>query len=77
MTIRDASRRASYARVGKLAAAGVLWLGGFAAVGWGFGIAFLGDPAPWKGAVAFALWGCSTLLIAGALRLAGFWRKGE
>ena len=77
MTIRDASRSARYARVGTLAAAGLLWVGGSALFGWGFGIAFLGDPAPWKGAAAFALWGCSTLLIAGALRLAGFWRKEE
>lgn len=74
---RDANRAARYARIGKLAAAGLLWVGGSGLFGWGFGIAFFGDPAPWKGAAAFALWGCSTLLVAGALRLAGFWRKED
>ena len=58
------------------AAAGFLWVGGSALFGWGFGIAFFGDPAPWKGAAAFALWAVSTLLIGGAMRLAGLW-KGE
>ena len=57
------------------AAAGLLWVGGSALFGWGFGLAFLSDPAPWKGAAAFGLWGLSTLFVAGALRLAGFWRK--
>jgi hypothetical protein len=74
--IRDAKRAARYARIGKLAAAGLLWVGGSALFGWGFGIAFFGDPAPWKGAAAFALWAVSTLMIGGALRVAGLW-KGE
>ena len=54
-------------------AAGLLWIGGFAAFGWGFGIAFFGDPAAWKGAAAFALWAVSTVMIGAAVRLAGFW----
>ena len=72
--IKGADNRA---QLGKLAAAALLWVAGCAIFGWGFGLAFFGDPAAWKGAAAFALWGLSTLLVAGALRLAGFWRKGE
>ena len=74
---KDASRRVRYARVVTLAAAGVLWMGGSALFGWGFGIAFLGDPAPWKGAAAFALWGASSLMLGGALKLAGILTRKE
>ena len=74
--IKDANSIVRYYRAGKLAAAILLWVGGSTLFGWGFGLAFLSDPAPWKGAATFALWGLSTVLVAGALRLAGFWRKG-
>ena len=73
-TTKGANSRPAYYRA---VAAALLWVGGSAVFGWGFGLAFFGDPAAWKGAAAFALWGVSTLLVAGALRLAGFWRKGE
>ena len=59
----------------RLAAAASLWVAGCATFGWGFGIGFLGDPVPWRGAAAFALWGASSLMLGGALKLAGFLRK--
>lgn len=54
----------------RLVGASLAWLTSWTLFGWGFGIAFLGDPAPWKGAVAFACWGASSILAIIALRLA-------
>lgn len=62
----------------RLAGAALLWVGGSALFGWGFGIAFFGDPAAWKGAACFALWAVSALMIGGAARLSGLWGpRGE
>ena len=58
-------------------AAGFLWVGGSAVFGWGFGLAFLSDPAPWKGAAAFALWAVSALMVGGAVRLSGIWKPSQ
>ena len=76
MMIKAARKLVNY-QTSKLVFAALLWVGGSTLFGLGFGIAFFGDPAPWKGAAAFGLWGLSTLLVAGALRLAGFWKKEE
>ena len=71
MTTKGANSQATYYRA---VAAALLWVGGMALFGWGFGIAFFGEPAAWKGAAAFACWGVSSLMLLGALRLAGLWR---
>lgn len=57
----------------RLSCAALLWVGGSALFGWGFGLAFFADPAPWKAAACFALWAVSGLMVGGAARLAGVW----
>ena len=74
MTTKGANSWAAYYRT---VAAALLWVGGMALFGWGFGIGFLADPAPWKGAAAFACWGVSSLMLLGALRLAGLWKGAD
>mgnify|MGYP001588352919 CR=1 FL=1 len=74
MTTRGANPRAAYYRA---VAAALLWVGGSTVFGLGFGIGFLGEPAPWKGAAAFACWGVSSLMLLGAARLAGIWKRSD
>lgn len=51
----------------------ILFLVGMTAIGWGFGIVFLGTAqSPERAAVGFAIWGLAGLCFIGAGRLIGF-----